>query len=186
MGARPGTQPAIFTRVLALSGDPARGRGTLHTNPLPPGCDHHRTSITRASIIYSIKSPTQRFLRAFRAKDRRSDEGEGGKAHNPLPPGCDHQQSPITRAPARNKMYIPLEVQCWPQVPEHAPPPTRASRPPPTFLCSVIHIVYIKSIMKYVADHAQRICMKSFTKYTADRARRFFQSNVLYLYSLYV
>jgi hypothetical protein len=85
------------------TGDPARGRGTLHTNPLPPGCDHHRTSITRASIIYSIKSPTQRFLRAFRAKDRRSDEGEGGKAHNPLPPGCDHQRSPITRAPARKK-----------------------------------------------------------------------------------
>jgi hypothetical protein len=40
--------------------------------------------------------------------------------------------------------------------------------------------------MKYVADHAERICMKSFTKYTADHARRFFQSNVHYLYSLYV
>jgi hypothetical protein len=57
-----------------------RGGGTqAHINPLLSGCNHHRDAHYALSSIYSIKSPTQQFLRAFWAKDKQSDEGEGGK-----------------------------------------------------------------------------------------------------------
>jgi hypothetical protein len=71
MEARPGTQPAIFTRVLALDEQSGEGEGDTNTpTPSPQAAITIETSITRASIIYSIKSPTQLFLRAFQAKDK--------------------------------------------------------------------------------------------------------------------
>jgi hypothetical protein len=70
---------ALFSARRAIR---LRGGGTqAHINPLPSGCNHHRDAHYALSIINSIKSPTQQFLRAYRAKDKRSNEGEGGKWH---------------------------------------------------------------------------------------------------------
>jgi hypothetical protein len=119
-----------------------RGGTQAHINPLPSGCNHHRDAHYALSIIYSIKSPTQQFLRAFRAKDKRSDEGEGGNGvNNPLPPGCDHHRNAHHARSSTLNIYISFRSPILAASPQPRPPPTRASHSPPTFLCSVIYIV---------------------------------------------
>ncbi len=133
----------VFTRVLGDQRAIRRGGGgtQAHITPYP------RAAITiksaqhaRSAIIHHIflKTPGPSvFTRALGERRAIRRGGGGTQAHiNPLPPDCDHPQNAIARAP-QDQSYF-LKGPMLGSGPQPRPPPTRASRPPPTFLCSVI------------------------------------------------
>ncbi len=101
-----------------------------HTlTPSPQGCNHHRNILhARPNSIQHIflNSPGPSvFLHPFWAKDKRSDEGEGGTAHITHSPNARFNITKLIKSPM-------LAAGSQPR------PPHVRQLPPPRFLCSVI------------------------------------------------
>ncbi len=136
MGACPGTQPAIFTRVLALDERSGEGEGdTGRPTPSPQAAITIETSITRAPAELGIKSPSQFFARVL-GERRAIRRGGGGKGDDiaPSPQAAITIETPFTRALSEQSIYLSIKSQCWPLIPVHAPPHARHPSPAHVFL----------------------------------------------------
>jgi hypothetical protein len=126
-GACPKAPASVFKRAFsAQRAIRLRGGGTqAHINPLPSGCNHHRDAHYALSNIYSIKSPTQRFLRTFRRKTSDPTRGRGENGlHNPLPPGCDHHRNAHHACSSTHNIYIFIRSPVLAASPQPRPPPS--------------------------------------------------------------
>jgi hypothetical protein len=139
MGACPMTQPAILRAFWRATSDPTRGGGHKQTNPLPPGCNHHRNLHHARSYrikisSLSIQSSAQFMCTLGGRRAIRRGGGVGMAEINPPPPRL---RSPSQR-PSRALQHICLKVQSWPRATSHAPPMRAHRTHPGHVLCSVI------------------------------------------------
>ncbi len=131
-----GSQPAFLRAFWANDERFDKGEGGQRINPLPPGCNHHRSAHhARSNNVFSSRAQAPASIFTHVLGERRAIRRGGGgtQAHiNPLPPGCNHHRN-AHHTRFNNTQPIFLRVHCWPWASSHAPPPCAPAVSRPLF-----------------------------------------------------